>query len=233
MPAARIYHLYKELVVPGKEEFSLCQHASHDPDTRFLRYRDIADLSVTAANGRHAIQYRDADGAPGEFTSDMVVLCPAIVGSQSAAGLSSLLDTSTDRFGFFQELHGRLNPEHSKVRGIYLAGTCQSPMDIRGAISQGMAVAGYVLSGLVSGKKLKIEPITAWVNEAACSGCRICGNVCPYKAIAFDAGQETSSVNPLLCHGCGTCVAACPAGAIRSHHFAKEQIVAEMEAALQ
>ncbi len=138
-----------------------------------------------------------------------------------------------DPFGFFQELHGRLDAEQSKVRGIYLAGTCQSPMDIRGAIGQGMAVAGYVLSGLADGKKLKIEPITAAVNEAACSGCRTCGNVCPYKAIAYAEGKGAASVNALLCHGCGTCVAACPAGAIESHHFANSQIFAEMEAALQ
>jgi len=86
---------------------------------------------------------------------------------------------------------------------------------------------------LAEGKKLKIEPITASVDEAACSGCRICGNVCPYKAIGFPAEQGAASVNALLCHGCGTCAAACPAGAIQSHHFANQQIFAEMEAALQ
>jgi heterodisulfide reductase subunit A len=233
LPASRIYHLYKELVIPGKEEFSLYRHVSHDPNTQLLRYQDIADLSVTAADGGHAVRYRDAGGTAGEFTAEIVVLCPAIIGSESAAGLSKLLDTPLDSFGFFQELHGRLDAVQSKVKGIYVAGTCQSPMDIRGAISQGMSVAGYVLSGLAEGKKLKLEPITASVNEAACSGCKICGNVCPYKAIGFPVEQEAASVNALLCHGCGTCVAACPSGAIQSHHFANLQIFAEMEAALQ
>jgi heterodisulfide reductase subunit A len=233
LPESRIYHLYKELVIPGKEEFSLYRHASHNPNTQFLRYRDVADVCVTAANGRHAIQYRDAAGAAGEFAADMVVLCPAIVGSESAGRLSELLDMPADQFGFFQEPNSRLDAAQSKVRGIYLAGTCQAPMDIRGATGQGMAVAGYVLSGLADGKKLKIEPITASVDEGVCSGCRICGNVCPYKAISFSVERGVSSVNALLCHGCGTCVAACPAGAMQSHHFANQQIFAEMEAALQ
>jgi heterodisulfide reductase subunit A2 len=233
LPESRIYHLYKELVIPGKEEFSLYRHASHNPKTEFLRYRDIAELQVTAAHGRPAIQYRDAHGSAAEFTADMVVLCPAIIGSESAGGLSKILDVPMDQFGFFQELHGRLDAEQSKVRGIYLAGACQSPMDIRGAIGQGMAVAGYVLSGLADGKKLKIEPITASVDPSACSGCRICGNVCPYQAISYSLEPEAASVNALLCHGCGTCVAACPAGAIQSHHFDNQQIFAEMEAALQ
>lgn len=233
LPEARIDHLYKELVIPGKEEFSLYRHASHNPNTRFLRYGDIAEMGVTAADGRPTIQYRDAAGVAGECAADMIVLCPAMVGPESAAGLSRLLDTPADRFGFFQELHGRLDAEQSKVRGIYLAGTCQSPMDIRGAISQGMAVAGYVLSGLADGKKLKIDPITASVEEALCSGCRICGNVCPYKAIGFPAQPQRATINALLCHGCGTCVSACPAGAIQSRHFADQQIFAEMEAALR
>jgi heterodisulfide reductase subunit A2 len=138
-----------------------------------------------------------------------------------------------DQFGFFQELHGRLDAAQSKVRGVYLAGACQSPMDIRGAIGQGMSVAGYVLSGLADGKKLTIEPITASVDQGACSRCRICGNLCPYRAIGFPEEGAAASVNALLCHGCGTCAAACPAGAIQSHHFANHQIFAEMEAALQ
>ena len=96
-----------------------------------------------------------------------------------------------------------------------------------------MAAAGYVLSGLAEGKKLMIEPITASVDEGACSGCRICGGVCPYKAIGFPEGRTAASINALLCHGCGTCAAACPAGAIQSHHFANHQIFAEIEAALQ
>jgi heterodisulfide reductase subunit A len=163
----------------------------------------------------------------------MVVLCPAIIGSESAAGLGRLLDTPVDGFGFFEELHGKVDAQQSKVRGVYLAGACQSPMDIRGAMGQGMAVAGYVLSGLADGKKLKIDPATASVDEGACSGCRICGNVCPYKAIGFPSQHGAATVNALLCHGCGTCVAACPAGAIQSHHFANQQVLAEMEAALQ
>ena len=233
LPASRIYHLFKELVVPGKEEFGLYQHAGHDPLTQFLRYRDIADVRVASSNGRHEVQYRDAAGAEGEFAADMVVLCPAIIGPESSVLIGKLVGAAPDRFGFFQELNGRLDAAQSTVRGIYLAGACQSPTDIRGAIGQGMAAAGYVLSGLAEGKKLTIEPITAEVDEEICSGCRICGNVCPYGAIAFSPERHASSVNALLCHGCGTCAAACPAGAIEGHHFTNPQILAEMEAAFQ
>ena len=161
------------------------------------------------------------------------MLCPAMVGSEDAAKLGDMMDVTCGKAGFFEELNGRLHASQSKVKGVYLAGTCQAPMDIGQATSRAMAAAGYVLSGLAAGKKLVIEPITAAVDEERCSGCRICSGVCPYKAISFMPETETSRINALLCHGCGTCVAACPAGAIQGNHFTNNQILAEIEAILQ
>jgi heterodisulfide reductase subunit A len=106
-------------------------------------------------------------------------------------------------------------------------------MDIRSAVGQGMAAAGYILSGLADGRKLEIEPIVAEVDSDRCSLCRTCGAVCPYKAIGYPDDAASARVNALLCHGCGTCVAACPSGAMRGNHFTDEQILAEIEAVLQ
>jgi heterodisulfide reductase subunit A len=163
----------------------------------------------------------------------MVVLCPAIVPSGASERLGALLDVSRDRFGFFEELHARVDAAQSKIKGVYLAGTCQAPMDIQKAVNSGMAAAGYVLSGLIQGRKLELEPITAAVDEERCSGCRVCVSVCPYKAISLDPAKEAASVNAALCQGCGTCVAACPAAAIKGNHFTNEELVAEMEGVLR
>ena len=105
-------------------------------------------------------------------------------------------------------------------------------MDIQKAALQGMAATGHALAGLVPGRKLEIEPITATINQDKCAGCRICGTVCPYKAISFDAATKKSEANAVLCHGCGTCVAACPAGAIKGNHFTNEEIMAEIRGVL-
>jgi heterodisulfide reductase subunit A len=101
-------------------------------------------------------------------------------------------------------------------------------MDIKEAMSEGMAAAGYVLSGLVAGKKLSIDPISAAVEQERCSGCKVCIGVCPYKAISFDEEKEASFVNELLCQGCGTCAAACPSSAIKASGFTNEEIFAEI-----
>jgi heterodisulfide reductase subunit A len=233
LPGTKVYHLYKEMVVAGKGDFSMLDHARKNPNATFIRYRDLKEIEISALPGGQKIAYRRENGKKDSFTSEMVVLCPAMVGSDDAVKLGDMLDVTRGKAGFFEELNGRLHTSQSKVKGVYLAGACQAPMDIGQATSRAMAAAGYVLSGLAAGKKLVIEPITASVDEERCSGCRICGGVCPYKAISFMPETQTSRVNALLCQGCGTCVAACPAGAIRGNHFTNDQILAEIEAILQ
>ena len=231
-PEANIYHFYREIVTPGKEECGLFARAMANPHAQFIRYGNLAELNVQAREGTNIVRYSQA-GTEHEVEADMVVLCPAVVPSEGSKQLAAMVETGLDKFGFFDELHGRADAGQSKIKGIFLAGTCQSPKDIQGAMNQGMAAAGYVLSQLATGKKLKIEPITAQVREDACSGCQICRGVCPYKAIGFDVDHQASVVNPLLCHGCGTCVAACPSGAMEGNHFTMAQISAEIEGVLQ
>jgi len=50
------------------------------------------------------------------------------------------------------------------------------------------------------------------VNEAKCTGCGTCGEVCQYSAIVCMKGKVL--VFPELCHGCGGCQRFCPEGAI-------------------
>ncbi|MDP2168712.1 MAG: CoB--CoM heterodisulfide reductase iron-sulfur subunit A family protein [Thermodesulfovibrionales bacterium] len=233
LPGVRIFHFYKELAVPGKEEFELYAHAKGDPNTTFIRYADITDLKVGSKGGKKAILFKKSAKKSDSVSVDMVVLCPAVVPLPDSAKLGGILGSPADRFGFFEELHGRLDASQSKIKGIYLAGACQSPMDIQSAMTQGMAVSGYVLSGLVHGRKLEISPVCAVVDPEKCSGCRVCVSVCPYKAISYDPEKETAAVNDVLCQGCGTCVAACPSGAIKGNHFTTEEIMAEIEGILR
>lgn len=229
LPEASITHYHRELVVPGKEAHTLLRHAIHNKNSCLKRYDGIKDLAVTQGEGGQ-LQV----SAKGELSSaDMVILCPAVVPAEGADKLSAMLDVSSDPFDFFRELHGRMDAAQSNIKGIYLAGSCQEPMDIRTAMLQGMASVGYTLAGLQPGRTLEFEPITAEVDETHCAGCRLCISVCPYHAISFNTEHKVSSINAVLCHGCGTCVAACPAGAIIGHHFSNAQIMAEIEGVLK
>jgi heterodisulfide reductase subunit A len=229
LPYTRLTHFHRELVTPGKEGQRIFQQDRPNNKTSLKRYADIRDLHIDQGeDGRLRVS------AKGQMTpADMVILCPAIIPAQGADQLSALLDLSRDSFGFFRELQGRTDAAQSTVKGVYLAGSCQEPMDIRTAMLTGMATVGHTLAGLQPGRTIEIEPIFAEVDETRCSGCHLCLSVCPYHAISFNTERNVAQINAVLCHGCGTCPAACPAEAITGHHFTKAQIMAEMEGLLK
>ncbi len=51
------------------------------------------------------------------------------------------------------------------------------------------------------------------IDEARCTGCGVCLDLCPQEAIVLDA--ERAEIRQELCSGCGICVSACPQGAIQ------------------
>ena len=93
------------------------------------------------------------------------------------------------------------------------------------------AAAAQILSRISQGQ-IAMEPYRATVDEARCSGCRICNGMCPFNAISFLEDNKVTRINPALCQGCGTCVAACPAGAISGTGFSDQQILAQIDGLL-
>jgi heterodisulfide reductase subunit A len=85
---------------------------------------------------------------------------------------------------------------------------------------------------LMAQGEVMMDAAYAVIDDAFCSGCKMCNDMCPYTAISFDDAKKVSVVNAAQCKGCGTCVAACPSGAITARHFTDEQIYAQIEGIL-
>jgi heterodisulfide reductase subunit A len=98
-------------------------------------------------------------------------------------------------------------------------------------VAQAAAAAARVISFIGQGTVM-MEPIKASINAEQCSGCRICNNLCPFKAIIYNEDQKVSEVVTALCQGCGTCVAACPSAAISGAHFTRQQLMSQIEGLL-
>jgi heterodisulfide reductase subunit A len=162
---------------------------------------------------------------------DMVILMGALEPQVDAKETGLKLGISCSMAGWYTERHPKLDPVATMTDGIFVAGVCQGPKDIPASVAQGAAAAARVM-GMITKGTVVVEPIVASIAEEACSGCKICNNLCPYNAIEFDEAKGVSRVITALCKGCGTCVAGCPAGAITGAHFNNQQIFAEIEGAL-
>jgi len=162
---------------------------------------------------------------------DMVIMSCALEPRADADQIAKTFSLSRKADGFFLEKHPKLDPVATMTDGVFVVGCCQSPKDIPDTVAQASAAACRALA-MISKGKVEIEAAIAVVDEELCAGCKICVDLCPYKAISFDEEKKVSHINEAVCKGCGVCVAACPSGAISGRHFTTEQIMAEIEGVL-
>jgi heterodisulfide reductase subunit A len=202
---------YEEFFTRAKEEGNAAY--IRGKPSRIIKEGD--ELVVWAINTLSGRQIR--------VKCDMVVLSMAIIPSAEALEIAKKLRIPTNAHGFFNEVHPKLRPVESLVRGFYLAGCGQSPKDIPETVAQASAAASKVLE-MFSKKELLTEPLIAWVNEDLCVACKTCIDACPYEAREFDEEKKVVTVNEALCQGCGSCVVACAAGATGQRNLADEQL---------
>ncbi len=229
---AEVYEVYRDMRAFGKgyEEFFT---QVENEGTVFVRRSE--DIEVTKQDGHLLVKAKDIySGDDVELPVDMVILGTGMQPRRDAGEIARMFGIGCGQGGFFAEKHPKLAPVETASDGIFIAGTCQGPKDIPDAVAQGGAAAAAALDMIDLGR-VKLEPITSFIDEQICSGCRICIGLCPYSAIEFISsnGKGSARVNEVLCKGCGTCVAACPSGAAMQHGFTDHQIYAEIEGALQ
>jgi heterodisulfide reductase subunit A len=157
---------------------------------------------------------------------DMVVLSVGVVPAKDRDKLAKLLTLSKTSDGFFMETHPKLKPVDAPTRGVYFAGFCESPKDIKDSVCQAGAAASRS-GALLNAGKIHIEAITSVIDDEACQKCGICASVCPYGAIVWQK-KEVATVVEAACAGCGNCGAACTFGAITMRHFTDRQLMAQI-----
>ncbi len=162
---------------------------------------------------------------------DMVILSTPLVPQLEAGDLSQMLKVPLGQDGWFLEAHVKLRPVDFATDGIYVCGTCKGPADITEAATQAAAAASRAATPMAKGY-VQAEALTSVVDEAKCSGCGTCIQVCPYGALRKnDKGQ--AEVIVAACKGCGCCGATCPEGAITMTNYTDAQLLAEARAGLQ
>jgi heterodisulfide reductase subunit A len=235
VPDCFVYDLYIDMHAFGKgmEDF---YRRSSEMKTLFLMYKKNTIPEIRQAGLKYdcelLIRVHDAlCGEEVEIPADLVVLMVGMEAREDAGRVARLVNISMDKDGWFIESHPKLDPVATTTDGVFIAGACQSPKDIPDSVAQARAAAARILAKIARGK-IEVDAVFAEVLEDACSGCRMCNELCPYQAIEFDESRKRSRVISALCKACGTCVAACPSGAIKGRHFTDEQILAQIEGVL-
>jgi heterodisulfide reductase subunit A2 len=228
-PEGQAYVFYIDNRTAGKGYEEFLRRAIEQEKAKYIRGR-VAKVFEEA--GRLVVRGENSlAGGLVEVEADMVVLATGLVSQSDYMNVARALNLSTDKDGFFIELHPKLGPVETSLNGIYLAGAAQGPKDIPESVAQGGASAAEVLTLFGQGE-VEVEPTVAMVNSRWCTGCKTCVDLCAYSAITFDEMGKTAIINEALCQGCGTCAAACPAAAISVQHYTPEQIFAQIEGIL-
>ncbi len=165
---------------------------------------------------------------------EMVVLSVGMEQRADFDRLQKMLTLSTTGDGFVLESHPKLKPVDAPTRGVFYAGTVESPKGITETVIQSSAAAARA-SIILNAGRVKIEALTARLDTSLCNFCGMCARVCPYHAIT--PPDRKLGIYPEIieaaCAGCGTCAAECPNDAITMRHFTDAQIMAQIDAILE
>jgi heterodisulfide reductase subunit A len=228
-PDTQNFVFYQDIRAFGKSFEDMFQR-SKEAGTRYIRGLpgdieedpDTRNLIITVEN--------TTSGRLERHELDMVVLSVGVQPPKDMAKISGLLTLSKTSDGFFMESHPKLKPVDAPTRGVFFAGFCESPKDIKDSVCQAGASASRA-GAILNAGRIQIEAITSRVDEAACTKCGVCAKVCPYGAIVWQKG-EVAVVVEAACAGCGSCGASCQFGAITMRHFTDDQLLAQVRAVL-
>jgi heterodisulfide reductase subunit A len=239
-PGVTVFDFYRDIRTYGRCH----EHYYEDASKRgvlFFRFRAEQPPQVRKAGSQNGspltVTVNDSLtwGEEVEVPADLVVLVTGAV-PRDLSRLVDMLKLSRSPDGFLQEVHPKLRPVETAVSGVFLAGSCQAPMDIGESCAAASAAAARASATLVKGQ-IELEPFVATIDLNRCQGSGACVEECRYQqAISLTevavngTVSKRAQVNPALCRGCGMCVPACPHGAIQLEGWRLEQFDAMVDA---
>jgi heterodisulfide reductase subunit A len=230
-PGTSIFNVYRDIRTYGRSHEELYAEAS-GKGMRFVRF-DVENQPLVKKNDDgHALSVFAKDNLLQneelEIPADLVVLA-AGMHPGDIEPLIDLLKIHCGADGFLLEVHPKLRPVEVFTAGIYLAGSCQAPMDVTEAAAAASAAASKA-SILLGKGEVSLEPFVSTVNKEECAKCLTCVRACPFDVPIIE--EDGAYINPAACYGCGACVSACPGGAISLAQYDNREVGAQVKGAI-
>jgi heterodisulfide reductase subunit A len=239
-PNVNVFDFYQDIRTYGRGHEDYYEDASKR-GVLFFRYLAETPPVVTEASRSDgsplAVRVKDtlAFGQELEVPADLVVLATGMV-SRDISDLVKMLKLPRSADRFLQEVHPKLRPVELAVNGIFIAGTCQAPMDITESCAAASAAAVKAAALLGKGY-IELDPFVAQVDLESCIADAKCLEECKYMTAVSLVEKEVNgkkkkfaAVNAALCGGCGMCAAVCPEGAIQVAGWRLDQFEAMTDA---
>ncbi len=222
--------LYRDIRTFSRGAEELYEQAARE-GVQFIRYPDLPAHEALRIEGGAVVVRDELLGADVRVPTDLLVLAVGLRPPEET--VAEQLKVSRSEDGFLLEKHPKLGPAEAGSPGIFLAGAIQGPKDVRESIAHGLATAAKA-GALLAKDHIEKEPITAQVDLEKCIFCGRCVPVCPFGAIEMLGPVKQGPIRFIeaACQGCGTCAAECNYDAITMPYFTKEQILAQIDAAL-
>jgi heterodisulfide reductase subunit A len=239
-PGTRVYEYYRDIRTYGRGQEELYNQASGN-GVIFIRFeaQEAPEVSKNGYSDEFPLLVKVKDmltfGEAVEVPADLVVLATGMEPNKITEIVDMMkLPVGADRF--LLEVHPKLRPVELPVSGIFLAGTCQAPMDV-GEACNGAAAAAVKASALLSRGYVELDPFVAEIDIQKCKGTGACVEAClsdgALSLVEMEIdGQKVRrvQVTPAFCLGCGACVAVCTENAIDVNGWTLKQYEAMVDA---
>ncbi|MCX8204499.1 MAG: CoB--CoM heterodisulfide reductase iron-sulfur subunit A family protein [Candidatus Nezhaarchaeota archaeon] len=154
-PSVDAYILYSDLRTYGKGFHDFYKKAL-SMGVRYVK-AGPAEVYEDPSTGMLRVVYEDVEkGVVEELSTDILVLCTALLPSSRNAKLAKVLKVELDEHGFFKEADPLNAPLEATADGIYLCGGATGPVDISESVAQAIAASMKAAQRAVKAKWVEI-----------------------------------------------------------------------------
>jgi heterodisulfide reductase subunit A2 len=221
----KAYHLFRDIRTYGKQEI-LYEKSSKQGDI-YIRFDEKEPPVVEAQQNEIIVKVKDylTSKMELEIPVDLVVLVTGAVAREDSKSIANVFKIPIGSDRFFNEIHPKLKPVETVIKGVYIGGSCQGPKNISESIESSLSATAK-MNALLCGGTISLDPVVARINSDACVWCGKCAEACDYDAISeVDfKDKKVAIVNNATCAGCGICAPICPVDAIELAQFTNSEI---------
>lgn len=226
-PGLKSYHLFRDIRTYGKQEL-LYQKSSQKGDI-YIKFEEKEPPQITQNGSKALIKVKDylTNKMEIELEADLVVLVTGMVTRHDSSTIAEKFKIPIGNDKFFNEIHPKLKPVETVIKGVFIGGSCQGPRNISESVQSSLAAASKVNSLIRTGT-ISLDPVIARIDAEKCVWCGKCAEVCEYdslKKVKSETGdKEIAAVNKATCAGCGICAPVCPEDAIEIIMYTNNEI---------